>query len=68
MNVEVQKLSIPYFNSRGLLPAGDYSATFEQLKNSVLVRGTPEFELDGPWRLPLIEQVEPCAPGSGRHQ
>ncbi|HRQ09670.1 MAG TPA: hypothetical protein PLG36_01495, partial [Trueperaceae bacterium] len=32
--------------------------TFEQLRESVLVRGTREVTLDGPWRMYLIDQAE----------
>ena len=30
---------IPPFNSEGLLPAGDYEASFEELRRSILVVG-----------------------------
>lgn len=51
-------MPIPAFDPRGLLPPGDYEVTFEQLRESVLVHGTAEFQLDGPWRKHLIEQAE----------
>lgn len=31
---------------------------FDQLRNSVLVHGTRDFQLDGPWRQHLINQAE----------
>lgn len=49
---------VPDFDIRGLLPAGGYAVTFDQLRNSVLARGTKEFQLDGPWRQHLINQAE----------
>ncbi len=51
-------MSIPGFTPSGVLPPGDYEVTFEQLRESVLVRGTREVTLDGPWRMYLIDQAE----------
>lgn len=51
-------MSIPEFDSRGLLPPGDYEATFDVLRESVLVHGTADYVLDGPWRTHLIGQAE----------
>lgn len=50
-------MPIPDFNSRGLLPPGDYSVTFEQLQGSILVHGTAEFARDGLWRSHLVSQA-----------
>ncbi len=49
------------FDMRGLLPPGDYSMTFEDLKESVLVNGPPnakEIYWDSEWRLYLVHQLE----------
>lgn len=51
-------MSIPEFDSWGLLPPGDYEATFDVLRESVLVHGTADRVLDGPWRTHLIGQAE----------
>ena len=40
---------IPAFDSDGLLPPGDYEVSFEDLRNSGLVIGTPPRDGDGPW-------------------
>ena len=49
---------IPSFNKHGLLPPGDYETTFDQLRSSVLIKGTRTYELDSAWRLYLIDQAE----------
>lgn len=49
---------IPDFNSRWLLPPGDYEVTFEELRSSVLARGPPDYQLHGQWRHYLIGQAE----------
>jgi len=53
--------NVPEFNDRGLLPSGDYRATFEELRNSMLVHG-PKLgksgKWDRKWRLKLIENCE----------
>jgi len=52
--------SLPEFNSEGLLPAGDYEMTFEQLRESHLVQdGDLSCEhWDVAWRLWLVGQFE----------
>ena len=49
---------IPEFDRRGLLPPGDYAATFEQLRKSVLVHGTADHPVDAGWRGHLVDQAE----------
>lgn len=50
---------VPPFDGRGLLPPGDYSLTFEQLRGSVLVSGTGRStNWDNEWRLYLVNQCE----------
>ena len=49
------------FTEQGLLPPGDYSMTFEELRSSVLVVGPgediePDWDVD--WRLHLVNQTE----------
>lgn len=48
---------LPPFNSLGLLPPGDYPLTFDELRQSHLVRGTGE-SWDMEWRLRLVDQCE----------
>ena len=52
--------TIPPFDNRGLLPAGDHAATFAEIRASHLVWGPPE-RPDGwndEWRNHLVYQVE----------
>lgn len=53
--------AIPDFNSRGLLPPGDYEVTFKELRSSILVDG-PDSGIsaswDREWRLKLIDNCE----------
>lgn len=53
---------IPEFDADGLLPAGDYEVTFEQLKQSLLVNGPKDkskvSNWDQKWRLWLVEHLE----------
>lgn len=51
---------IPQFLPSGMLPAGDYDATINELRQSVLVTGspTPSPSWDAAWRLHLICQLE----------
>ena len=48
------------FNAQGLLPPGDYGATIEELRRSILVKGpadkTPAW--DSVWRLHLVDNLE----------
>jgi len=53
---------IPEFTNEGLLPRGDYEATFDELRESVLVVG-PEDKRSYPnwdvgWRRWLVDQLE----------
>lgn len=51
--------SLPSFNSEGLLPPGDYLATFNDLRQSVLVLGSGSSPTwDSAWRLHLVDQCE----------
>lgn len=46
------------FNKDGLLPAGDYEMTIEELKSSLLVVGDGSSEYwDSEWRLYLVQNV-----------
>lgn len=51
---------LPEFNEHGLLPAGDYELTFEQLRASILVQGprarAPHWDLR--WRAGLVDNLE----------
>ncbi len=49
---------IPPFDERGLLPPGDYAVTFDELRDSVLVKGIGEEPWDEGWRGQLVEQCE----------
>jgi hypothetical protein len=50
---------LPTFNAAGLLPAGDYPLTFDELKHSFLVRGphgsAPTW--DSQWRAVLVDNL-----------
>jgi hypothetical protein len=50
--------TVPKFDESGLLPPGDYEATFEDLRRSPLVRGAKDIALDRGWRWHLLEQAE----------
>lgn len=51
---------IPPFTPAGMLPPGDYPATIDELRQSILVTGTatrsPQW--DASWRLYLVDQLE----------
>jgi hypothetical protein len=50
---------LPDFTADDLLPPGEYQLTFEQLRQSVLVLGSPsQTDWDIPWRLKLVENLE----------
>ncbi len=50
---------IPGFTAEGLLPPGDYEATFEQLRESALVCGPSHAAAwDVPWRARLVDNLE----------
>jgi len=51
---------IPQFSADGMLPPGDYEATFDELRQSVLVVGSPNLSpsWDADWRLHLVDQLE----------
>jgi hypothetical protein len=48
------------FNAHGLLPHGDYTVTFAELRESLLVKGVAPVRStwDGPWRRHLVENLE----------
>lgn len=52
-----ERTMLPDFDEHGLLPAGDYELTFEQLRASVLVvgpsAGAPHW--DALWRARLVD-------------
>ena len=53
---------IPSFEPNGVLPAGDFEVSFDELQNSLLVRGpsdpgnSPTWEM--PWRELLVQNLE----------
>ena len=53
---------IPEFDSNGLLPAGDYEVTFDELRRSTLVQGPANLAAypnwDSSWRGWLVDQLE----------
>ncbi len=50
---------LPEFNDEGLLPAGDYEMTFDELRRSSLVcGGDDDSPWDAPWRGWLVDQFE----------
>jgi hypothetical protein len=53
---------IPEFDVDGLLPAGDYEVTFDELRESILVVGPEDKSAypnwDSPWRGWLVDQLE----------
>jgi hypothetical protein len=50
---------IPSFDQRGLLPAGDYSVTFDQIRSSHLVVGDGSSATwDAEWRRTLVDHCE----------
>ena len=50
---------IPGFTREGLLPAGDYEVTLEELRNSVLIFGEPDHDdsWDEKWRTGLVDNL-----------
>jgi len=52
-------MSLPPFTADGLLPAGDYPLTLDELRSSVLVRGPTNrgATWDSEWRLELVERL-----------
>jgi hypothetical protein len=54
--------TIPAFDSGGLLPPGDYEVSFDELKQSILVKGLPNPGIhsawDAVWRAKLVENLE----------
>lgn len=52
-------MTIPNFQD-GLLPVGDYEATFQELRQSILVDGCGELRSnwDAPWRNKLVDNLE----------
>jgi len=49
------------FDKKGLLPPGDYELTFEEIRQSVLVKGPEnrdELRWDSSWRLYLVDNAE----------
>jgi len=57
--------AIPPFDPDGLLPPGDYEVSFDELRNSVLVRGNvvgaDQSGWDSAWRLHLVQNLEVLA-------
>jgi hypothetical protein len=54
-------MMIPKFSEVGTLPPGDYAATFDELRQSVLVLGPPSKRSpswDSSWRLHLVDRLE----------
>lgn len=51
-------MSIPPFDERGLLPPGDYAVTFQELRESVLVKGVGNVAWNEAWRRQLVAQAE----------
>lgn len=51
---------IPSFTAAGMLPPGDYAATLDELRQSILVAGpaNPSPHWDVSWRLNLVDQLE----------
>ncbi|MFU8803728.1 MAG: DUF6932 family protein [Bradymonadaceae bacterium] len=51
---------LPDFDEHGLLPAGDYELTFEQLRTSTLVEGpvSASSHWDAAWRARLVDNLE----------
>jgi hypothetical protein len=51
---------LPAFDAQGLLPAGDYELTFEDLRRSRLVAGAgdPDSNWDAEWRKTLVDNLE----------
>ena len=52
--------NLPFFSKQGLLPAGDYPLTIEELHRSHLVtgEGNPSTHWDKDWRLYLVDNLE----------
>lgn len=53
-------ISLPPFDSDGLLPAGDYALTFEELRQTQLVKGPggASSTWDAAWRRSLVANLE----------
>jgi hypothetical protein len=50
---------VPDFTTEGVLPKGDYSLSFDELRNSHLVKGTSERSTwDSVWRAELVDNLE----------
>jgi hypothetical protein len=49
---------LPPFNSDGLLPPGDYELSFDELRKSLLVKGTADPLWDEAWRRKLVDNLE----------
>jgi hypothetical protein len=52
--------ALPAFDPQGLLPAGDYELTFEELRHSRLVAGAGDADgnWDAEWRMTLVDNLE----------
>ena len=54
--------TIPSFTADGLLPSGDYEVSFDELRESILVRGPSDKRRypswDVPWRSTLVNHLE----------
>ena len=52
--------ALPAFDAQGLLPAGDYELTFDELRRSRLVAGPagPDSTWDTEWRKTLVDNLE----------
>lgn len=51
-------IAIPPFDADGLLPPGDYKVSFEELRNSMLVKGLVGTSWDVTWRELLVHNLE----------
>jgi hypothetical protein len=51
-------VAIPPFDAEGLLPPGDYAVSFEELRNSMLVKGPGSASWDVTWRELLVQNLE----------
>ena len=51
---------IPPFTEDGVLPAGDWEASFEELRASILVKGPGDGypHWDASWRTVLVDRLE----------
>jgi hypothetical protein len=55
---EQAMIAIPPFDADGLLPPGDYKVSFEELRNSMLVKGLVGTSWDVTWRELLVHNLE----------